>query len=132
MSRIFYTARRNSQKFVDSPICFGYPEIRHYWGGYPLATVDILLGVFGGLGLFIYGMSLMSKGMQKAAGDKLRKMIEMLTYNRYIAVLTGVIVTALVQSSSTTSVMVVGFVNAGLMTLNQAMGTILGARIGTP
>lgn len=131
MSRIFYTARRNSQKFVDSPICFGYPEIRHYWGGYPLATVDILLGVFGGLGLFIYGMSLMSKGMQKAAGDKLRKMIEMLTYNRYIAVLTGVIVTALVQSSSTTSVMVVGFVNAGLMTLNQAMGTILGARIGT-
>lgn len=96
-----------------------------------MATVNILLGVFGGLGLFIYGMNLMSKGLQKAAGDKLRKMIELLTYNRYIAVFTGIVITALVQSSSTTSVMAVGFVNAGLMTLNQAIGTFLGARIGT-
>ncbi len=96
-----------------------------------MATAKILLGVFGGLGLFIYGMSLMSKGLQRAAGDKLRRMLELLTFNRYIAVFTGVIVTILVQSSSTTTVMVVGFVNAGLMALNQAVGIILGARIGT-
>ena len=96
-----------------------------------MSTTSILLGVFGGLGLFIYGMKLMSEGLQKAAGNKLRRMIELLTFNRYIALVTGVIVTMLVQSSSTTTVMVVGFANAGLMSLNQAIGTILGARIGT-
>lgn len=96
-----------------------------------MSTANILLGVFGGLGLFIYGMKLMSKGLQKAAGDKLRRMIELLTFNRYVALFTGLIITMLVQSSSTTTVMVVGFANAGLMTLNQAIGTILGARIGT-
>lgn len=96
-----------------------------------MTTAHIFLGVFGGLGLFIYGMHLMSKGLQRAAGDKLRRMIELLTYNRYIAVFTGTIITMLVQSSSTTTVMVVGFVNAGLMTLSQAMGIVLGARIGT-
>lgn len=96
-----------------------------------MTTANILFGVFGGLGLFIYGMHLMSKGLQRAAGDKLRRMIELLTFNRYIAVFTGTVVTMLVQSSSTTTVMVVGFVNAGLMTLSQAMGIVLGARIGT-
>lgn len=73
----------------------------------------------------------MSQGLQKAAGDKLRRMIELLTFNRYIAIFTGIVVTVLVQSSSTTTVMVVGFVNAGLMSLGQAIGTILGSRIGT-
>ncbi len=96
-----------------------------------MSPIDIALGVFGGLGLFIFGMKLMSEGLQRAAGDKLRRMIELLTFNRYIALITGVIVTMLVQSSSTTTVMVVGFANASLMTLNQAVGTILGARIGT-
>lgn len=96
-----------------------------------MPTLNIFLGVFGGLGLFIYGMKLMSKGLQKAAGDKLRRMIELLTFNRYIALVTGIVITMLVQSSSTTTVMVVGFANAGLMSLNQAIGTILGARIGT-
>lgn len=92
---------------------------------------NIFMGVFGGLGMFIFGMKLMSEGLQRAAGDKLRRMIELLTFNRYIALVTGMVITMLVQSSSTTTVMVVGFANAGLMTLSQAIGTILGARIGT-
>ncbi|MGF7185747.1 phosphate:Na+ symporter [Desulfitispora alkaliphila] len=91
----------------------------------------IVVGLFGGLGLFLFGMQMMSEGMQKAAGDKLRKILEVLTSNQYIAVVTGAVTTVLVQSSSTTTVMVVGFVNAGLMNLNQAVGTILGANIGT-
>ena len=94
-------------------------------------TVQLIMGVAGGLGLFILGMKFMSDGLQKAAGDKLRRILELLTFNRYIAVFTGIIITVLVQSSSTTTVMVVGFVNAGLMNLTQAVGTILGANIGT-
>lgn len=94
-------------------------------------TWQVLMGLAGGLGLFLFGMQIMASGMQKAAGDKLRKILEVLTSNRYIAVLTGIIVTVLVQSSSTTTVMVVGFANAGLMTLTQGVGTILGANIGT-
>lgn len=94
-------------------------------------TAQLIMGVAGGLGLFIVGMKMMSEGLQKAAGDKLRRILELLTFNRYIAVVTGIIITVLVQSSSTTTVMVVGFVNAGLMNLTQAVGTILGANIGT-
>lgn len=93
--------------------------------------LGIILGVAGGLGLFIFGMKSMAEGLQKAAGDRLRRILEMLTFNRYVAVLTGIVITVLVQSSSTTTVMMVGFVNAGLMTLTQAVGTILGANIGT-
>lgn len=91
----------------------------------------LLFGVVGGLGLFIFGMKLMAEGLQKAAGDKLRRILEVLTTNRFMAVVTGIILTVAVQSSSTTTVMVVGFVNAGLMTLAQAVGTIFGANIGT-
>ncbi len=87
--------------------------------------------LIGGLGLFLFGMQLMASGLQKAAGDRLRRILEILTAKPIIAVLTGVAVTVLVQSSSTTTVMVVGFANAGLMTLPQAVGTILGANIGT-
>lgn len=85
----------------------------------------------GGLGLFLYGMKIMSEGLQKAAGDRLRKLLEKLTSNRFIAFLVGVGITAVIQSSSATTVMVVGFVNAGLMNLLQAIGVILGANIGT-
>ena len=92
---------------------------------------SIAFGLFGGMGLFLYGIKIMSTGMQKAAGDRLRYILEILTSNPYIATLTGILVTVLVQSSSTTSVMVVGFVNAGLMNLSQAVGTMLGANIGT-
>ncbi len=94
-------------------------------------AAQILMGLAGGLGLFLFGMQIMASGMQKAAGDKLRKILEVLTSNRYMAVITGFVVTILVQSSSTTTVMIVGFANAGLMTLTQAVGTIMGANIGT-
>lgn len=92
---------------------------------------NIFIGLIGGLGLFLFGMQTMASGMQKAAGDKLRRILEILTSNPYIATVTGIIVTILVQSSSTTTIMVVGFANAGIMNLTQAVGTILGANIGT-
>ncbi len=87
--------------------------------------------VFGGLGLFLMGMKIMSEGMQKVAGDRLRKVLGFLTKNRFMAIGVGLTVTALIQSSSATTVMTVGFVNAQLMTLTQAIGVILGANIGT-
>ncbi len=85
----------------------------------------------GGLGLFLYGMNLMSKGFELAAGERLRHWLSVLTNRRITGVLAGTGITAIIQSSSATSVMVVGFVNAGLMTLNQAIGVIMGANIGT-
>ncbi len=94
-------------------------------------ALEIAIGVFGGLGLFIYGMHLMAAGLQKAAGKKLERIIETLTKNRVIGVLVGAIVTAIIQSSSATTVMVVGFVNAGIMNLTQAVGLIMGANVGT-
>lgn len=93
--------------------------------------MEILFGVLGGLGLFLYGMNVMSTGLQKAAGDKLKSIISMLTSNKFMSVLVGAGVTAIVQSSSATTVMVVGFVNAGMMKLTQAVGLIMGANIGT-
>lgn len=94
-------------------------------------ALEILFGVLGGLGLFLYGMKLMGSGLQKSAGDKLKKIIEMLTSNRFMGVLVGTFVTAVIQSSSATTVMVVGFVNAGIMNLTQAIGIIMGANVGT-
>lgn len=94
-------------------------------------AVEIAMGIIGGLGLFLYGMNLMATGLQKAAGEKLKKIIAMLTSNRFMAVLVGTFVTAVIQSSSATTVMVVGFVNAGIMKLTQAIGVIMGANIGT-
>ena len=93
--------------------------------------MDIALPVLGGLGLFLYGMNLMGTGLQKAAGEKLKKLIEILTNNRLMGVVVGALVTMVIQSSSATTVMVIGFVNAGLMTLYQAVGVIMGANIGT-
>ncbi|MGL4607440.1 MAG: Na/Pi cotransporter family protein [Eubacteriaceae bacterium] len=94
-------------------------------------TFDMLIGLFGGLGLFIYGMFIMSEGLKTVAGNKMKKLLEVLTNNKIKAVLVGTVVTMIVQSSSTTTVMVVGFVNAALMSLTQAAGVILGANIGT-
>lgn len=85
----------------------------------------------GGLGLFLFGMKLMGDGLEMVAGSKLRGMIERLTKNKYMGALVGLVVTAVIQSSSATTVMVVGFVNAGLMNLAQAVGVIMGANIGT-
>jgi len=93
--------------------------------------MNIALPVLGGLGLFLYGMNLMGIGLQKAAGDRLKKLIEVLTNNRLMGVIVGALVTMIIQSSSATTVMVIGFVNAGLMTLAQAAGVIMGANIGT-
>ncbi|NNJ70898.1 MAG: Na/Pi symporter, partial [Kiritimatiellales bacterium] len=87
--------------------------------------------VVGGLGVFLLGMKHMSEGLQAVSGDRLRKMISAVTNNRVMAVIVGVLVTCLVQSSSVTTVMVVGFVNSGIMTLMQAIGVIFGANIGT-
>ncbi len=93
--------------------------------------MDIFLSVAGGLGLFLYGMSLMGDGLQKVAGSKLKKLIEVLTNNRIMGVFIGTLVTMIVQSSSATTVMVIGFVNAGIMSLSQAVGVIMGANVGT-
>ena len=93
--------------------------------------MDIALPVLGGLGLFLYGMNIMGTGLQKAAGNRLKKLIEVLTNNRLMGVLIGALVTMIVQSSSATTVMVIGFVNAGIMTLSQAVGVIMGANVGT-
>lgn len=93
--------------------------------------VEMIIKLFGGLGLFLFGMKLMAESLEKAAGNKLRRGIELLTTNRFAGAGVGFGVTALVQSSSATTVMVVGFVNAGLMTLMQASGVIMGANLGT-
>lgn len=93
--------------------------------------LQIALTLFGGLALFIYGMNLMSDGLQKAAGEKMKNILALLTKNPLIGVLAGALVTAVIQSSSATTVMVIGFVSAGLMNLPQAISIILGANIGT-
>lgn len=90
-----------------------------------------ILALFGGLGMFLYGMNTMSTGLERAAGDKLRNIMEKVTGNIFKSVVLGAVVAALTQSSSATTVMVVGFVNAGILTLNHAVGIIMGANIGT-
>ncbi|MEJ2199127.1 MAG: Na/Pi cotransporter family protein [Desulfuromonadales bacterium] len=90
-----------------------------------------MFGLLGGLGLFLFGMKIMSEGLQKIAGSRMRKILAALTNNRIVGTLVGIAVTAMIQSSSATTVMVVGFVNAGLMSLVQSIGIILGANIGT-
>lgn len=90
-----------------------------------------LFSLVGGLALFLYGMRIMGEGLEKAAGKRLKRLLETVTQNRFTAVLAGFLITALIQSSSATTVMVVGFVNAGLMQLTQAVGVIMGANVGT-
>jgi phosphate:Na+ symporter len=94
-------------------------------------TILNVLSVLGGLAMFLYGMALMSEGLQKSAGDRLRTFMAKMTSNGFKRILTGTAVTALVQSSSATTIMVVSFVNAGLLTLGNAIGVIMGANIGT-
>ena len=97
-------------------------------------TLDDLGMIFkfvGGLGLFLYGMHIMADGLQKSAGDRVKRLMGFLTRNRLVAILVGAGITAIIQSSSATTVMVVGFVNAGMLTLTQAVGVIMGANIGT-
>ena len=93
--------------------------------------VSDILGLFGGLALFLYGMQMMSGGLEAAAGNRMKEILEKLTSNRILGVLVGAVITAVIQSSSATTVMVVGFVNSGMMTLQQAVWIIMGANIGT-
>ena len=90
-----------------------------------------VISLLGGLGLFLYGMQMMSNGLEAAAGNRMKKILEKLTANRFLGVLVGAGITAAIQSSSATTVMVVGFVNSGMMTLSQAVWIIMGANIGT-
>ena len=94
-------------------------------------TFNNLLALLGGLALFLYGMHMMSAGLEQAAGDRMKAILEKLTSNPFLGVIVGAVITAIIQSSSATTVMVVGFVNSQLMTLNQAVWIIMGANIGT-
>lgn len=94
-------------------------------------SINYFIELLGGLALFLYGMEMMSSGLELVAGDKLRVVIEKMTSNFFKSILVGALVTAVIQSSSATTVMVVGFVNAGLMTIYQSVGIIMGANIGT-
>lgn len=96
-----------------------------------MGNISILLGLLGGLALFLYGMQMMSSGLEAAAGNRMKRILERLTSNRFLGVLVGAVITAVIQSSSATTVMVVGFVNSGMMTLRQAVWIIMGANIGT-
>ena len=95
-----------------------------------MSLTDVM-GLLGGLALFLYGMQMMSSGLEAAAGNKMKQILEKLTSNRFLGVLVGAVITAIIQSSSATTVMVVGFVNSGMMTLRQAVWIIMGANIGT-
>ena len=90
-----------------------------------------IMGLLGGLALFLYGMQMMSTGLEVAAGNRMKQILEKLTTNRFLGIGMGALITALIQSSSATTVMVVGFVNSGMMTLKQAVWIIMGANIGT-
>ena len=96
-----------------------------------MSVLSALFSFIGGLGMFLFGMHIMSEGMQKSAGEKSRRFMRLFTDNRLLGVAVGALITAIVQSSSLTTVMAVGFVNAGMMTLSQAVGIIMGANIGT-
>lgn len=96
-----------------------------------MTYLNIIIPFLGGLGMFIYGMQIMAQGLENAAGNKMKSLLEILTKNKLLGVLLGAFITAVIQSSSATTVMVVGFVNAGIMNLTQAMSVIMGANIGT-
>lgn len=96
-----------------------------------IADIEMLFKFVGGLGMFLYGMHVMADGLQKSAGGKMKQLLGILTNHRILGVLVGALVTAVIQSSSATTVMVVGFVNAGIISLTQAVGVIMGANIGT-
>ena len=96
-----------------------------------ISDVGMLFQFIGGLGMFLYGMGEMADGLQRSAGHRMQRLLGVLTNNRLLGVLVGAAVTAIIQSSSATTVMVVGFVNAGIINLTQAVGIIMGANIGT-
>ena len=94
-------------------------------------SIDVFLGLIAGLSLFLYGMQMMSSGLEAAAGERLKSILERITSNPLLGVFMGAVITAIIQSSSATTVMVVGFINAGMMNIFQAVWIIMGANIGT-
>ena len=120
-----YVVTATTPDTVDSPISFEVDAKESSW------LIFLTFGLLGGLAIFLYGMELMSNGMKNAAGDKMRSILGALTNVRIIGVFVGAFVTMVIQSSSATTVMLVGFVNAQLMSLSQSLGVILGADIGT-
>ncbi len=119
------------QALGETTTCYstGLNKVRCRGGA--ILTAEMFFGLLGGLGLFLFGMRQMGDGLQKMAGSRMRRLLEVLTSNQLLGVLLGASITAVIQSSSATTVMVVGFVNAGLMNLPQAIGVIMGANIGT-
>ncbi len=113
--------------FIIPSILFGFPSINNKSISWFLLTTSL----FGGLGMFLYGMEMMSDGMKLTAGNKMRSILEKLTSNRFLAVSVGAFVTMVIQSSSATTVMLVSFVNSGLLTFAQGLGVILGSNIGS-
>lgn len=112
-----------SNYFTNSP--------KTWYGCADMKTIMIFFQIVGSLGLFLFGIKLLSEGLQKSAGDKMKAILKLMTKNRFVSIMTGLLITVIIQSSSATTVMVVSFVNAGLMGLTQAIGVILGANIGT-
>ena len=96
-----------------------------------MGLIESIFLLVGSLGFLLYGMRLMSDGVQKSAGERLQRALSMMTGNRFVGVVTGLLITMIIQSSGATTVMVVSFVNAGLLTLAQSVGVIFGANIGT-
>ena len=96
-----------------------------------MAVISAIFLLIGSLGFLLYGMKLMSAGVQKSAGEKLQRALSMMTGNKFVGLLTGLAITMIIQSSGATTVMVVSFINAGLLTLAQSVGVIFGANIGT-
>jgi len=115
----------SSKLTADKNIIIEIEGMNKWW------IIITIVGLLGGLALFLYGMDLMGKGLTKYGGSKLSEILKTLTANRFLGVLVGTIVTAIIQSSSATIVIVVGLINAGLMNLTQSIGIILGANIGT-
>ena len=99
------------------------------WGGN--MSLENWLGIFGGIALFLFGIKMMGTGIERLAGSKLKKILEKLTSNRFLGLVVGTLITGIIQSSNAVSVMTVGFVNAGLMPLENAAGVIMGANVGT-
>ncbi len=131
----FTTGSRYGEFIVSAKIETGSPESNevffHVYARQSNWVFLLIMGLLGGLGLFLYGMEMMSEGMKKSAGNKMRTILERLTTNRVIGLLVGALVTMTIQSSSATTVLLVSFVHAGLMQFIQALGVILGAGIGT-
>jgi len=129
----WFKKRHNMLIVIITLICwlFIFPVQAHSLSGSTINWVTMGMGLLGGLALFLFGMEQMTNGLKAAAGKRMKKILAKLTTNRFSAALTGALVTALIQSSSVTTVLVIGFISAGLMSLTQSIGIIMGANIGT-